>query len=257
MHFGRCRWTPRQEMAGAGSQVNGSNFARHWPTPSTEQLPVRHLSRCSNPAFPGCSLSRPYGSSGATLVCHHDAEQLPPDAAPRRHHGPPLSRWRVPVLLGSNESRNGPCQEGSRAGRGRELRERGAARMPPPSPPRQFAGNDGWRIRGEKCWRWATAAAPEHFIVFALTGEPGARNNISTFWSPVPRRSHGSYEARWASRGTTTTNFRLDVWVLGRHGRKRRAWQKLALSTLNIGRRIVVAAQALGIALCSYRAAAN
>lgn len=112
----------------------------------------------------------------------------------------------------------------------------------------------GWRLRGEKRWLgngWHSVA----FVVFARTGERA----ISAFL--VPREAPGvavdRCEDKMGIRGTTTTNLRLDVRVpadamVGVPG----AGLRLALSTLNVGR-VVIAAQACGLARAAFDAAAR
>ena len=115
---------------------------------------------------------------------------------------------------------------------------------------------DGWRIRGEKCWL-GNGGHSATFIVFARTGED-ARGGITAF--VVERDGAGvvvdRYEDKMGIRGTTTTNLRLDTWVaddarIGAEG----GGLGLALETLTVGR-VLIAAQANGIARAAFDAAA-
>ena len=116
---------------------------------------------------------------------------------------------------------------------------------------------DGWRIRGEKCWL-GNGGHSATYVVFARTMPDDCRS-ITAFL--VERDAPGvvvdHYEDKLGIRGTTTTNLRLDTWVsadaiLGPEG----GGLGLALSTLTLGR-VLIAAQANGIARAAYDEAAD
>lgn len=115
----------------------------------------------------------------------------------------------------------------------------------------------GWRINGEKSWI-CNVRRPGFCVVFARTGEPGARDALSAFI--IPTDSPGfeilGAEPTLGLRGSPTYNVRLSgvtttaAQVLGKPG----DGYRIAMATLN-HTRPAVAAQALGIARAAYDAA--
>ena len=227
-----------------------------------QRYPAEHLEPLRQSGVSGMFVPKQYGGSGSSLtslvaVVEAIAEGCGSTAAIMAA----LSLGAFPVLLGGNEEQkqallNGLAVKGEAVNFALSEREAGsdAAAIQTTA----VREGDGWRIRGEKCWL-GNGGHSKHFIVFAKTAEPAVRENITAFW--VPLETDGAvvdfYEDKMGIRGTTTTNLKVDVVVpdshiIGEPGKGLR----LALSTLNVGR-IVVAAQALGIALCSYRAAVS
>ena len=225
-----------------------------------QRYPVEHLEPLRQSGVGGMFIPRQYGGGGAPLTALVAAvETIAEGCGSTAAIMAALSLGAFPVLLGGTEAQKqallgGLARDGAAVNFA--LSERGAGSDAAAIQTTAVREGDGWRIRGEKCWL-GNGGHSRHFIVFARTGEPGARNHITAFW--VPRDTEGAavdfYEDKMGIRGTTTTNFKVDVRVpdssiVGQEG----LGLKLALSTLNVGR-VVVAAQALGIALCSYRAA--
>lgn len=227
-----------------------------------QRYPVEHLGPLLESGISGMFLPEAYGGGGASLVSLVAVvENIAAGCGSTAAIMAALSLGAFPVLLGGNEAQK-QALLGGLARRGEAvnfaLSERGAGSDAAAIITTATREGDGWRIRGEKCWL-GNGGHSKHFIVFARHSEAGGRNDISAFW--VPRETPGAvvdfYEDKMGIRGTTTTNFKIDSWVpashmIGEEGQGLR----LALSTLNIGR-VVVAAQALGIALCSYREAAR
>ncbi len=114
----------------------------------------------------------------------------------------------------------------------------------------------GWRIRGEKRWIGGGSQCAR-YVVFAQTQPGSGRKGIAAF--VVEANADGvrddKIEDKMGMRGTVNATVEFDTWVgadamVAEPGRA----LKLALEALNVGR-IVVAAQASGIALAAFEAA--
>jgi len=225
-----------------------------------QRYPVEHLAPLLASGLSGMFIPSQYGGSDASLTSVVAAvETIAQGCASTSAILAALSLGAFPVLIaGTPEQKTTLLGELARHGHAINfaLSERNAGSDPSALQTTAEREGTGWRIRGEKCWL-GNGGHSHHFIVFARTAPAGERNNISAF--VVARNSKGVdvdfYEDKMGIRGTTTTNLKLDTYVspdalvgeLG-HG------LKLALATLNIGR-IVIAAQANGIALSSFAAA--
>lgn len=249
-------------------RATAEELTARWFAPAADAIdreqryPLEHLPHLLQAGISGMFVPQAYGGGGATLTSMVAVvEAVATGCASTAAILAALSLGAFPVLLGGNEEQK-QVLLGNLARKGEAvnfaLSERGAGSDAAAIQTSAVREGAGWRIQGEKCWL-GNGGHSHHFIVFARTGEPQARNNITAFW--VPRDTAGAvvdfYEDKMGIRGTTTTNLKLDVWVpesslIGTEGKG----LALALATLNIGR-VVVAAQALGIALCSYRAAAE
>jgi len=248
---------------GIATQLTQTRFAPLANAIDEEQrYPEEHLPYLLSSGISSMFLPRDYGGAGASLeALSAVVETVASGCASTAAILAALSLGAFPVLLGGNEEQKALLL-GGLAKKGEAvnfaLSERGAGSDAASIETTAVAERDGWRIRGEKCWL-GNGGHSKHFIVFARTGEVGARNSITAFW--VPRSTEGAtvdfYEDKMGIRGTTTTNLKVNVWapnssIVGTQG----AGLKLALSTLNIGR-IVVAAQAVGIAQCAFDMAAQ
>jgi alkylation response protein AidB-like acyl-CoA dehydrogenase len=117
---------------------------------------------------------------------------------------------------------------------------------------------DGFRIQGEKFWV-GNGSASQWYVVFAKTDPMAGGRGITAFL--VNKDEEGvtidRIEDKMGIRGTLTSNLKLDVWVprsaiVGSLGQG----MKLALQTLDVGR-IMVSAQAVGIAIAGYQEASR
>ncbi|MBI2735547.1 MAG: acyl-CoA dehydrogenase family protein [Rhodospirillales bacterium] len=116
----------------------------------------------------------------------------------------------------------------------------------------------GWRIRGEKAWI-GNGGLSDSYVVFAQTVPGSGRKGIAAFIVEVADGgvTADAPEDKMGMRGTSNCTIRFDTWVaddrmLAPPGEALRT----ALSALTVGR-VTVAAQALGMALGSYNAAAR
>jgi alkylation response protein AidB-like acyl-CoA dehydrogenase len=222
-----------------------------------QRYPVEHLAPLRESGISGLFIPAEYGGAGASLTSLVAVvETVAQGCASTAAILAALSLGAFPVILGGSAEQKmvllgGLARDGHAVNFA--LSERGAGSDAAALSTTAVPEGEGWRIRGEKCWL-GNGGHSRYFIVFARTGEVGARNNISAF--VVDRDAPGAvvdhYEDKMGIRGTTTTNLKLDTWVgaesvVGTLGEG----LKLALATLSIGR-VVVAAQANGIALCSY-----
>ncbi|KDC74430.1 putative acyl-CoA dehydrogenase [Bordetella bronchiseptica MBORD635] len=227
-----------------------------------QRYPEEHLAPLRESGISGMFVPKEYGGGGASLTSVIAVvETVAQGCASSAAILAALSLGAFPVLLGGTAAQKSALLGGlAREGRAVNfaLSERGAGSDAGAVQATAEREGAGWRIRGEKCWL-GNGGHSHHFIVFARTGPEGQRNNISAF--VVAREAEGVavdfYEDKMGIRGTTTTNLKLDTWVaedalVGEPGHG----LKLALATLTIGR-VVVAAQANGIALCAYAEACD
>lgn len=259
-------WEPKlNEEQSSWQRIAGKLTQQHFAPLAAEidaeqRYPIEHLQPLLAHGISGMFIPTQYGGGGSSLTALAAAvETIATGCASTAAIMAALSLGAFPVLLGgSNEQKEillgGLSKEGNAVNFA--LSERGAGSDAAAIQTTAVPEKGGWRIQGEKCWL-GNGGHSKHFIVFAKTDLTEERKNITAFW--VPRDSPGvvidHYEDKMGIRGTTTTNLKLDVWVPNEHivgalGEGLR----LALSTLNVGR-VVVAAQATGIALCSFQAA--
>ncbi|SOY57859.1 acyl-CoA dehydrogenase family protein [Cupriavidus taiwanensis] len=225
-----------------------------------QRYPVEHLPRLLDAKISGMFVPKAYGGEGASLTAVVAVvEAVAQGCASTSAILAALALGAFPILLAGSEAQKqallgGLAQRGDAVNFA--LSEREAGSDPSAIQTVAVREGDGWRIRGEKCWL-GNGGHSQHFIVFARTGGAAARKAVSAF--VVPRDTDGLvvdfYEDKMGIRGTTTTNLKLDVRVpadslVGAEG----DGLKLALATLTVGR-VVVAAQANGIALCAYDSA--
>ena len=259
-------WEPTLDVTALRWQKAAQELSTKYFAPAADAIdreqryPIEHLTPLRESGISGMFIPEQYGGGSTSLTALvATVEAIAEGCASTAAIMAALSLGAFPVLLGGTEDQKrillgGLARNGEAVNFA--LSERGAGSDAAAIQTTAVREGDGWRIEGEKCWL-GNGGHSKHFIVFALTGAPGTRNNITAFW--VPRETEGAtvdfYEDKMGIRGTTTTNFKVNVHVpqsnvVGQDGHG----LKLALSTLNVGR-VVVAAQALGIALCSYRAA--
>jgi len=259
-------WHPELGEPESTWQKKAQALTAQFFTPLAEEIdrdqryPIEHLPKLLDAKISGMFVPKEYGGEGASLTAVVAAvEAVAQGCASTSAILAALALGAFPILLGGSEAQK-KALLGGLAERGDAvnfaLSEREAGSDPSAINATAVREGDGWRIRGEKCWL-GNGGHSKHFIVFARTGGAETRKAISAF--VVPRDTDGLvvdfYEDKMGIRGTTTTNLKLDVWVpadsiVGAEG----DGLKLALATLTVGR-IVVAAQANGIALCAYESA--
>lgn len=261
-------WEPKLDSTSLAWQEKAKELTEKHFKPLAHEIdrdqryPIEHLSPLLESGISGMFIPSEYGGGGSSLTSLISVvETIAQGCGSTSAIMAALSLGAFPVLLEGTETQKQTLL-GGLAHKGEAvnfaLSERSAGSDAASIGTTAIPEKDGWRIKGEKYWL-GNGGHSKHFIVFARTGEPGTRNNITAFWVPrdTPGASIDSYEDKMGIRGTTTTNLKLDVWIptiniVGEIGHG----LSLALSTLNVGR-VVVAAQALGIALCSYYEAAR
>jgi alkylation response protein AidB-like acyl-CoA dehydrogenase len=138
------------------------------------------------------------------------------------------------------------------------LTERGAGSDPAAITSTGMREGDSWRLRGEKIFI-GNGGASEHYVAFVRTDPDAGRRGISAFITSLS--DEGTLVDRWADRmglrGSRTSNLKLDTLVsddrlLGQLGHGLR----IAMSTLNSGR-IMIAAQAIGLATAAFEHAST
>ncbi|MED5607720.1 acyl-CoA dehydrogenase family protein [Pseudomonas sp. JH-2] len=226
-----------------------------------QRYPLEHLPVLLENRLSGMFVPREHGGEGASLCALVAVvEELARGCASTAAIVAALSLGAFPVLLGGSDAQKrrllgGLAETGAAVNFA--LSERGAGSDPAALQTTATRMGKGWRIRGEKCWL-GNGGHSRHFIVFAATGESAGRKAISAF--VVARDAEGvvidHYEDKMGIRGTTTTNLKLDTYVegdaiVGEAGKG----LGLALATLAVGR-VVIAAQANGIALAAFEEAA-
>lgn len=259
-------WNPALGEAAATWQRKARALTAQAFAPLAEEIdrnqryPIEHLPRLLDAKISGMFVPKEFGGEGASLTSVVAVvEAVAEGCASTSAILAALALGAFPILIGGSEAQKKKLL-GGLAERGEAvnfaLSEREAGSDPSAIQATAVREGDGWRIRGEKCWL-GNGGHSRHFIVFARTGGAESRKAISAFI--VPRDTEGLivdfFEDKMGIRGTTTTNLKLDVRVpadsiIGAEG----DGLKLALATLTVGR-VVVAAQANGIALCAYREA--
>jgi alkylation response protein AidB-like acyl-CoA dehydrogenase len=256
-------WEPRLAEDALAWQRKAKELTDRYFRPLAAELdrdqryPLEHLPVLRESGLSSMFVPTQYGGRGASVTAMVAVvEEVSKGCASTSAILAALSLGAFPVLLGGTEEQKSRLL-GGLAEKGEAvcfaLSERNAGSDVGGITTTAVRENGGWRIRGEKCWL-GNGGHSLHYVVFARTDPDPAKKAVSAFI--VPRHTDGVvvdyYEDKMGIRGTTTTNLKLDVWVddksmVGEPGKGLR----LALATLNIGR-VVIAAQANGIALAAY-----
>ncbi len=227
---------------------------------AAQRYPEEHLPVLRDSGLCGMFVPRAYGGSALPLeAIVAVAERVSVACATTSAILAALSLGAYPIALGGTEEQK-QRYLGALARDGRAvcfaLSEPGAGSDAAAITATAEPVRGGWRIRGEKWWL-GNGGHSSSYVVFART-RPDDRRSITGFL--VERDADGvtvdHYEDKLGIRGTTTTNLRLDTHVgadaiLGAEG----GGLSLALGTLTLGR-ILIAAQANGIARAAFDEAA-
>ena len=222
-----------------------------------QRYPTEHVTVLQQSGIGAMFIPQQYGGSGASLTAVVAVmEAIAAGCASTSAILAALQLGAFPILSGGNDQQKQELLGGlARDGKAVcfALSERNAGSDVSAMQTKAVREPSGWRIWGEKAWL-GNGGHSQFYIVFAKC-EPD--NAISAFI--VPRDAQGvtvdHYEDKLGIRGTTTTNLKLDVRVpegslVGPLGRGLR----LAFQTLKVGR-VVIAAQALGIAVAAFEEA--
>lgn len=229
---------------------------------ANQRYPLEHLPVLRENKLPAMFVPREYQGCGSSLrAITAVVEELARGCASTSAIMAALSLGAYPLVLAGSEAQKGELL-GRLATDGEAvcfaLSERDAGSDVSAIRTEATREGDGWRIKGEKCWL-GNGGHSLRYIVFANTRTGRAQRDVTAF--VVERSADGvlvdHYEDKLGIRGTTTTNLKLDTWVpasaqVGEEGTALR----LALSTLAIGR-VIIAAQANGIALAAFDEAAR
>lgn len=116
----------------------------------------------------------------------------------------------------------------------------------------------GWHLQGEKIFI-GNGGASRHYVAFVRTDPAAGPRGISAFMTSLDDEGTtvDTYADRMGLRGTQTSNVRLDTVVpedrlVGELGKG----LSIAMKTLNTGR-VMIAAQALGLATAAFEQAAT
>jgi alkylation response protein AidB-like acyl-CoA dehydrogenase len=138
------------------------------------------------------------------------------------------------------------------------LTERGAGSDPAALAATGTPEGGQWRLRGEKIFI-GNGGASKHYVAFVRTDPEAGRRGISAFVTNLDDEGTvvDKYADRMGLRGSRTSNLKLDTLVgddrlLGELG----GGLRIAMATLNSGR-IMVAAQALGLATAAFEHAST
>lgn len=201
-----------------------------------------------------------HGGGGASLVGYCAVvEEIAQSCASTSGIVATLQLGAAPLLLMRDESLKAQLLRGL-VERGEAvsfaLSERGAGSDPASMTTLAYRENDGWRIRGQKCWIGGGGAA-HWYVVFAQTAPGTGKRGIAAFL--VSAKEAGvddtRLEDKMGMRGTRTSTIELDTWVAQGHMLAAPGeGLRMAFGSLDVGR-VGVAAQACGMALAAYRLA--
>jgi alkylation response protein AidB-like acyl-CoA dehydrogenase len=138
------------------------------------------------------------------------------------------------------------------------LTERGAGSDPAALAATSTPEGGQWRLRGEKIYI-GNGGASRHYVAFVRTDPSAGRRGISAFMTSLDDEGTvvDKYADRMGLRGSRTSNLKLDTLVgedrlLGELG----GGLRIAMATLNSGR-VMIAAQALGLATAAFEHAST
>ena len=260
-------WQPRLDTEAQAWRATATELTRSHFAPLAAELdrdqryPWENIKVLVEHGLAGVFIPKAYGGRGASLTATAAVvEAVGQGCASTAAILCAYQLGGFPVLLGGSEEQKkfylGEMANG--VGTSFALSERSAGSDAAAIEATAEREGKGWRLRGEKYWI-GNGGASRYYVVFAKTDPKAGGRGVSAFM--VDKQAEGividELSDKMGIRGTQTSNLRLDAVVPAdaQVGELNRAL-RLALQTLNVGR-IMVSAQALGLALAAYREASD